>query len=441
MFALALLILAADAGSPTTASEVAPSTSPVQWVLGLETDLGVWPSGFGENGLDLLVGLRPMAGFSVGDDFSLQVSPTFRLRVTDSAPVNRTSDLGGVLRRADWDELSDFGQILGRLSAGRGSSPVTLTAGPVRNKTLGLGHLVSRYSNQDNADYHPAGATGVLALGPIRAEVFGSDVLGARLFAADVGWDLGRTFSSTRDVHDRYVLALEFAHDFGLAGLPFRAESTAPVLALDAATLAHLDASAVVLRTQQVRLMLLAGAGARLGGPGGVGALGGAALDVALASVGVSVKVEARKQAQGFRQGYFGAGYELARSSDVGFSSVPRAQVSLPDAWSLAGEVRLGVGTSASVEVAAEHFFPGRTDVDALAEVLLFRSWLAVQARLTLTSLEATPRTFVSAAVRARVLPSMYVLASAGTAFSPQVDGTLQRGVSASLGLGVDFGR
>ena len=49
------------------------------------------------------------------------------------------------------------------------------------------------------------------------------------------------------------------------------------------------------------------------------------------------------------------------------------------------------------------------------------------------------PRYAVSAEARVRVVSSVYLLASGGTAFFPQVDGTLTRGVFASVGAGFDL--
>lgn len=421
--------------------EVAPSGPKVGLHAALEAEVGLLPSGFASNGLDVLGVLHPVAGFDIGEDFALELGPTLRLRLIDTPPDNRTTDVGGVLRRPDWDEPSDFGQLLSSLRIAADGRAFTLRAGPVKKKTLGLGHLVNRYSNQDNPDYHPAGATAVLAVGPIRAEVFASDILGARLFAGELAWDLGRTFSSNREVQDRYLLALEVGRDFALAGLPFRPDPSVERLGLAASTLLQFDASATVVRTQSVRFMLLGGVGSRAATEADLGFEAGLALDASVAEVGLSLKVEARKQAGGFRQGFFGPGYELARFADLGFSGAPRGTALLPDGWSLYAEARLGVGERVSVDVAAEHFFWGRTDLDATADVALLQSWLTAQARLTFTGLGQVPRFAATGALKARLLPALYLVASGGTVFFAQPDGTLLRGVTASVGVGVDLER
>jgi hypothetical protein len=433
---LASLLTATDGGVGD-----APAGPRVGLHAALELELGLLPSGFGANELDLLGSVRAVAGLDIGEDFSLELGPTFRLRILDQAPDNRATDFGGVLRRPDWDELSDFGQLLSSLRIARDSSPFTLRAGPVKKKSLGLGHLVSRYSNGDNPDYHPAGASAVLAVGPIRAEVLASDILGARLFAGDLAWDLGRTFSGNREVFDRYVLALEVAHDFGLAGLPFRPDPTVDRLVLPAVTLLQLDGSATVVRTQALRVTVLGGVGSRVGGAADLGLEAGAALDATVAEVGLSLKLEGRKQGGGFRQGFFGPGYELARFAELGFSGAPRSSVALPDSWSLYAEARLGVGTAASVDLALEHWFFGRTDLDATVDVAVLGSWLVAQARLTLTGLGQQPRFFATGGLKVRVLPSLYLVASGGTVFFPQPDGSLVRGITATAGVGVDLER
>jgi hypothetical protein len=54
-------------------------------------------------------------------------------------------------------------------------------------------------------------------------------------------------------------------------------------------------------------------------------------------------------------------------------------------------------------------------------------------------ALGVLPRTAVEGSVRVRVRPSLYLLAAGGTAFLPQPDGTLLRGLSATLGVGLDL--
>jgi hypothetical protein len=430
---LALCAAASLDGGP--GPEAAADASAVRLGLGLEVAAQALPSAADFGSPDGYLALHPLLSLRAADVFALRLGALVRLRLLDGAPA----EAGGLLRAADWDELSDFGQLLELLSLGREAGPVTLRAGPVREKTLGFGHLVARYSNQDNLDYHPTAATLALAVGPVRAELFASDVLGARLFAAEVAWDLGATFSPRAEVQDRYLLALEVAHDAARAGLPTRLvpgearAHPAPV------TLLQLDASAVLLRLEAVRLTALLGAGARVDRGFGPGFLVGAAVDTRLGPVGLSAKLEGRSQAGGFRQGYFGPSYELSRFADTGLSGPPRAQSLLLPGLSGALELRLGVGTAFSFAATGEYFSSGRADLSASAAVALWRQALTAEARWSLVGLGVLPRTEVSLALRVRLLPSLYLLAEGGTAFAPRTDGTLARGVLASLGAGVDL--
>lgn len=428
----------ADAGTEPTSEASGPQ---VKIRGAAEAEVLLLPSGFAENGVDLFATVRPVAGFSVSDVFAIELGPTLRLRLIDTPPDNRSTDFGGVLRRPDWDEASDFGQILQSLRIGSDSSPFYVRAGPATKKTLGLGHLISRYSNQTNIDYHPSAGEAVLSVGPIRAEFFASDILGARIFAGDLAWDLGRTFSPNPDVRDRFILALELAHDFGLVGLPFRPDPAQARIALLPVTLLQLDASAVLVRTKSIRVMALGGFGSRANDQADLGFVGGGAMDATVGDIGFSLKLEIRKQSGGYRQGLFGPTYELSRFADVGFHGTPLAEVQLPNDWSAQGELRFAVGTLVTFDFAAEHFFFGRTDFDSSLEVVLLKSWLVGQAHFSLVGLGVTPRTSITAGLRARLFASFYLLGSAGTVFFPQPEGGLLRSVFASAGVGVDFER
>lgn len=406
-----------------------------------EAQLALFPSGGGDRGLDLMLAVRPVLGFSVGAGFSIELGPTFRLRAIDFPPLDRSADSGGLLRGADWDEPSDYGNILQSLTLLTESSPFFVRAGIVRKKTLGLGHLVNRYSNQENPDYHPAGATAVLAAGPLRAEVFASDVLGGRLFAGELAVDLGRTFSPSAAVWDRFGLGLEAGHDLGRAGRPFRSDPVLERVSPPAVTLLQLDGWAVLLRTSAIRAMLLAGVGSRVSSAVDLGLVAGGAVDATVGAFGLSLKGEVRKQAGGFRHGLFGPSYELARFADTGFAGPSVAAAVLPDGFSVYGEARAGVGSTVTLDAAVEHFFFGRTDLDATAILALVDGRILVDARFTVVGLGQLPRYAATGSLRARLFHSFYLLASGGTVFFPQPDGTLVRGVTASAGVGVDFER
>src|SRR6185436_7326303 len=107
-------------------------------------------------------------------------------------------------RQVDWDEPSDFGQLIRQLRLGRPEGALWAKAGAVRNKTLGFGHTLNRYSNQDLPDYHPAAGGAGFMLGPVRGEFFASDVFGARIFAGLAGLELGKLASNDPKWQDRF---------------------------------------------------------------------------------------------------------------------------------------------------------------------------------------------------------------------------------------------
>lgn len=406
-----------------------------------EADLGLFPTGFPENGFDLMTTVHPVIGFGVGDDFGIELGPTFRLRVIDTPSLNRPSDVGGFLRGADWDELSDYGQILQSLKIAKDTGIFHLRLGTARKKSLGLGHLMWRYGNQANPDYHPASGTAVLRAGPVRAEFFASDILGARLFAGDLAWDIGGTFSSDATVKDRYGLALELVHDANRAGRPFRPDPSIERLVIPSVTLLHLDASAVLVRNAALRWVVMAGVGTRANDTGDLGLLVGMTLDANVKEIGFSTRLELRKQAGGFRHGFFGPMYELQRFVDIGYRGDSIGAAVLPDGLSAFGELRVGIGARISFDAAAEYFFWNRLDLDGGLSIALLDDWFFLTARTTIVGLAQQPRFAFNAGLRWRLFPSFYVLGEGGTLFFPQPDGSLVRGVAFSAGVGVDFER
>lgn len=406
-----------------------------------EADLGFFPSGFGENGADLMTAIHPVIGFFVGENFGIELGPTFRLRIIDTPALNRPTDIGGFLRGPDWDEVSDFGQILQSLRIGQDTSAFHLRLGPARKKTLGLGHLLWRYSNQSNPNYHPASGELVVRVGPVRGEFFASDILGARLFAGELDWDLGATFTSDAAVRDRYVLSLSAAHDANLAGRPFRPVADTEPFTPAAATLLHLDASAVLVRNASLRWMVLLGTGVRANTAADLGFLVGTTLDATIKEIGFSTRLELRKQAGGFRHAFFGPAYELQRFADIGYRGPSIQDAVLPDGLSAFAELRVGIGTRVTFDAAAEYFFWNRLDLDGTLSLALINDWFYLTLHSTLLGLAQAPRYAFDGGLRWRLLPSFYVLAQGGTVFFPQPDGSLLRGVGGSVGVGVDFER
>ncbi len=402
----------------TSVEERAPA--PGDWSLraSAESQLQLWPVDAGARRSALYVGLAPRAGVERTDAFALDLAAPLRLRLDDA------DDTRFRLRREDWDERSDYGQVLERLAIGKDGDAFSLRAGALEHATLGLGHLVGRYRNRDNPDYHPAGARAQVNLDAHRLELLASDVLAARLFAGEYTLDLGRQLGAAPD---RARISLSGAHDFARAG-----GQSFPI------TLTHVDASYAFLQGEGLQLLALVGGGTRFGaGPGGWGAVAGLAGEGG-ASVPLGAKLEVRKQTGGFRQGLFGPAYELARFSSIGVSSTPLGLERLPDGYSIYLEAFTTLRWL-HVTAAGERFDWGRSELDVQLDLVGFSERLTASVRATGVGLEQSPRWLFWAESRYRIAPSLYGVLGGGWTYFPQGAEGLARAVCVGAGLGVDL--
>jgi hypothetical protein len=420
----------------------APAEEGIQFQAALEVGGQALPSGTGVNAMDAFGVAFPRLGVKGGDEFEFELGAPLRVRLLDQEPLQKEQDYGGWLRRQDWDERSDFGQILQNLRIGRDDGQVQLRAGGFSTYSLGAGWLVNRYHNRISPDYHPAGGNVVAYLGPTRVELFASDVLALRLFAAEVRLDLGRLLSDQDTAFDRFLLSVDVAHDFGQAG------GTAPELSA-----ASVGFQAGVLKNEKLQLWLQAAAGARADTLVESVPDYGAAFGVVLRGqpqemLDLTGRLEARRQGGRFRFGFFGAGYEFARFSGVGLSEQPLAAEVLPADFSGYGEFAVSVspGGEEDLELTAsasgEYFVStGRVDADAVLQAHLPGGKTVAELRVILTDLTVHPRYSAALEVRHRFLPAVYGLVTAGREHFPQAEGNLRHGFTAGLGIGVDFQR
>lgn len=433
-------MLAVLLGAEPVTVESTPPSGQARFRGALELAVVSFPSGTTGGGQDLFLNGLPLLSFDGGPDFGLELGAELRLRVFDDPPEQRTRDWNGVLRREDWDELSDFGQVLRVLRIGEEGGAFRLEAGAFGAYTLGNGQLLSRYSNRLNPNYHPAGGRLVLSIGAARIEGFASDVLGGRIFAGEVAVDLSRATGSDPKHDDRYHASLAVAHDFARAG------GTSPGL-----TLAWLELDAALMREERARFTAYLGGGGRVQTDGSsLGATLGLAGEGEPKGMRLGGRLEVRKQNSGFRQGMIGFDYELARFSAIGLGLQPLAAEVLPDAFSLYAEFSTALGGDDAVSLtrpgvvlsaSGEYFTFGRTQVDVSVMGRAFEGKGAGGVRFAVSGLGQAPRYLASTEVRYRFLPSLYGIATGGTVFFPQADGSLARGFYFGLGAGADFER
>lgn len=116
-----------------------------------------------------------------------------RLRVVDRPPAQ-----GGLVREADWDELSDTLRLIRQITYGGPGDALQLKLGELGPVGLGHGSLVSGYYNVVNPDHWSLGVAGKLRVLGGSGELFVDDVLEPALLGGGVMLYPARWFDSSR---------------------------------------------------------------------------------------------------------------------------------------------------------------------------------------------------------------------------------------------------
>jgi hypothetical protein len=113
--------------------------------------------------------------------FGVQVP--LRLSLIDNTPTN--NNIGGTLRREDWDEFSDYFRIIRFFRYGHKGDLVFVQVGDLPGATLGHGTIVGRYYNNTDIDHYKLGLqvdinTLYGGVETLFNNVFLSNIIGAR---------------------------------------------------------------------------------------------------------------------------------------------------------------------------------------------------------------------------------------------------------------------
>ncbi len=143
--------------------------------------------GFGRIAEDYFVNFALRLSFD-RENWGVGFQIPLRIRVHDQDPKTVNEDYLGVLRREDWDEVSDYLKLFRYVYIGRRDKkgPFYIRLGELSNLSMGHGTMVHRYFNGVDASRWRGGINASVNVGPFGAETLIGDVadpylLGLRL--------------------------------------------------------------------------------------------------------------------------------------------------------------------------------------------------------------------------------------------------------------------
>ncbi len=130
--------------------------------------------GFGAIGEDVFATLGLRFNFDQ-EMWGFGVAVPLRIRLIDQDPQN-DDDVGGLLRKEDWDEFSDFLKIIRYVYVGNKNELFYARIGELSGLTIGHGTIVNDYYNGFDIDRWRIGTNLALNIGAFGAEVVVGDI-------------------------------------------------------------------------------------------------------------------------------------------------------------------------------------------------------------------------------------------------------------------------
>lgn len=251
---------------------------------------------------------------------SIKTRP-FELRM--AAPLRFDVEESFRLRERDWDDLSDAGRVLRKLSLKLCDGAFRISLGNLTHTTLGHGTLVQGFIASLDPDVLPLGASARIQLGPVAAEAMVSDIFGPEVFGGHLSLEPVSIFGAT---YDRLHLTGSFVADPGSPGA-WREDGTRADTSW--VILYGLGIDWAIVRTD--RWQLAPYVDANFNG-GGYGFHAGLLADVVFRPLKLSLKAEWRWAKAPYAPDYFDLAYTIERRDYWSGSELPIAQAQALDA-------------------------------------------------------------------------------------------------------------
>jgi len=263
-----------------------------------------------------------------------------------SAPVGPCSRsdkaYGGILRRRDWDELSDYARLIRYVQYGhKRDAGFYGLFGQEWDSSIGHGTIVSHYNNSLQLDHPKAGLAfdyngQYWGIETLTDELTGPDLIAARAYVRPFGgtpvlrgWAIGATFAA--DIHAPRALVMQS----GPNGLQLAQDSTgSPIVAWEqVAAVWGMDTEYELLSNSFIHLIPYLDLN-RIAGAGNgahLGIMTQILLPIPILDVRLDAKLEYRWMQSGYIPEYFDQVYDLgrvqyARIGPSGLYYEPKAQ-------------------------------------------------------------------------------------------------------------------